>query len=400
MNNIKTKGFNTKAIHAGQKPCPATGAHVTPIYQTSTFVFKDVDQGARRFAGEEEGYIYTRLGNPTISELEKKVAVLEGGEEAIATASGMAAISTALVTLLKKGDHIVAGDALYGCTHSFISEILPQYGIEVTMVDTSKLENIENAMKPNTKVVYVETPANPTMKLVDLKGASEIAHKHGAYIITDNPFMSPYLQRPIEHGVDVVVHSATKYLGGHGDLLAGLIVGPKELLDPMRIPYLKDFGGILSPFDAWLLMRGIKTLGVRMDRHCVNAQKVAEYLENHPLVDKVYYPGLPSHPQYELAKRQMDGFGGMITFELKGGLEAGKVLMNSVKMITLAVSLGCVDSLIQHPASMTHSPVPREERLKAGITDGQVRLSVGIEDVEDIIADLDQALNEVAKQTK
>ena len=197
-----------------------------------------------------------------------------------------------------------------------------------------------------------------------------------------------------------MVHSATKYLGGHGDLLAGLIVGPKELLDPMRIPYLKDFGGILSPFDAWLLMRGIKTLGVRMDRHCVNAQKVAEYLENHPLVDKVYYPGLPSHPQYELAKRQMDGFGGMITFELKGGLEAGKVLMNSVKMITLAVSLGCVDSLIQHPASMTHSPVPREERLKAGITDGQVRLSVGIEDVEDIIADLDQALNEVAKQTK
>lgn len=400
MNNIKTKGFNTKAIHAGQKPCPVTGAHVTPIYQTSTFVFKDVDQGARRFAGEEEGYIYTRLGNPTISELEKKVAVLEGGEEAIATASGMAAISTALVTLLKKGDHIVAGDALYGCTHSFISEILPQYGIEVTMVDTSKLENIENAMKPNTKVVYVETPANPTMKLVDLKGASEIAHKHGAYIITDNTFMSPYLQRPIEHGVDVVVHSATKYLGGHGDLLAGLIVGPKELLDPMRIPYLKDFGGILSPFDAWLLMRGIKTLGVRMDRHCANAQKVAEYLENHPLVDKVYYPGLPSHPQYELAKRQMDGFGGMITFELKGGLEAGKVLMNSVKMITLAVSLGCVDSLIQHPASMTHSPVPREERLKAGITDGQVRLSVGIEDVEDIIADLDQALNEVAKQTK
>lgn len=395
----KVKGFNTKAIHAGQKPCPVTGAHVTPIYQTSTFVFKDVDQGARRFAGEEEGYIYTRLGNPTLTELEAKVAALEGGEAAIGAASGMAAISTALVTLLKKGDHIVAGDALYGCTHSFISEILPQYGIEVTMVDTSNLENIENAMKPNTKVIYVETPANPTMKLVDLEGASDIAHKHGAIIIVDNTFMSPYLQRPIEHGVDVVVHSATKYIGGHGDVLAGLIIGLKELIDTMRIPYLKDFGGILSPFDAWLLLRGLKTLGVRMDRHCANAQKVAEYLEKHPLIDKVYYPGLPSHPQYELAKKQMDGFGGMMSFELKGGLEAGKVLMNSVKMITLAVSLGCVDSLIQHPASMTHSPVPREERLKAGITDGQVRLSVGIEDVEDIIADLDQALKEVEKQT-
>ncbi|NLU10124.1 MAG: methionine gamma-lyase [Tepidanaerobacter acetatoxydans] len=395
----KVKGFNTKAIHAGQKPCPVTGAHVTPIYQTSTFVFKDVDQGARRFAGEEEGYIYTRLGNPTLTELEAKVAALEGGEAAIGAASGMAAISTALVTLLKKGDHIVAGDALYGCTHSFISEILPQYGIEVTMVDTSDLKNIENAMKPNTKVIYVETPANPTMKLVDLKGASDIAHKHGAIIIVDNTFMSPYLQRPIEHGVDVVVHSATKYIGGHGDVLAGLIIGPKELIDTMRIPYLKDFGGILSPFDAWLLLRGLKTLGVRMERHCANAQKVAEYLEKHPLIDKVYYPGLPSHPQYELAKKQMDGFGGMMSFELKGGLKAGKVLMNSVKMITLAVSLGCVDSLIQHPASMTHSPVPREERLKAGITDGQVRLSVGIEDVEDIIADLDQALKEVEKQT-
>ncbi len=397
--NCKVKGFNTKAIHAGQKPCPVTGAHVTPIYQTSTFVFKDVDQGARRFAGEEEGYIYTRLGNPTLTELEAKIAALEGGEAAIGAASGMAAISTALVTLLKKGDHIVAGDALYGCTHSFISEILPQYGIEVTMVDTSNLENIENAMKPNTKVIYVETPANPTMKLVDLEGASDIAHKHGALIIVDNTFMSPYLQRPIEHGVDVVVHSATKYIGGHGDVLAGLIIGPKELIDTMRIPYLKDFGGILSPFDAWLLLRGLKTLGVRMERHCANAQKVAEYLEKHPLIDKVYYPGLPSHPQYELAKKQMDGFGGMMSFELKGGLKAGKVLMNSVKMITLAVSLGCVDSLIQHPASMTHSPVPREERLKAGITDGQVRLSVGIEDVEDIIADLDQALKEVEKQT-
>lgn len=398
--DTKLKGFNTKAIHAGQKPCPATGAHVTPIYQTSTFVFKDVDQGARRFAGEEEGYIYTRLGNPTIAELEEKIAVLEVGEAALATASGMAAISTALVSLLNNGDHVVAGETLYGCTHSFINEQLPQYGIEVTAVDTSDLDNIEKAMKPNTKVVYVETPANPTMKMVDLKGASEIAHKYGAKLIVDNTFMSPYLQRPIEHGADIVVHSATKYIGGHGDVIAGLIVSSKELIENMRAPYLKNFGGVLSPFDAWLLLRGLKTLGIRMERHCYNAQKVAEYLEKHPLIEEVYYPGLSSHPQHQLAKKQMDGFGGIITFELKGGLEAGKVLMNSVKMISLAVSLGCVDSLIQHPASMTHSPVPREERLKAGITDGQVRLSVGLGDVEDIIDDLDQALKEVEKQIK
>lgn len=226
---MEVKGFNTKAIHAGQKPCPVTGAHVTPIYQTSTFVFKDVEQGARRFAGQEPGYIYTRLGNPTITELEEKIAALEGGEAALATASGMAAISTALVSLLKQGDHVVTGDTLYGCTHGFINELLPRYGVEVTAVDTSDLNNIEKAMKPNTKVVYVETPANPTMKMVDLKGAADVAHRHGALLIVDNTFMSPYLQRPIEHGADVVVHSATKYIGGHGDVIAGLIFGFRYL---------------------------------------------------------------------------------------------------------------------------------------------------------------------------
>jgi len=393
--DIKNFGFNTRAIHAGQKPDPTTGAHVTPIYQTSTFVFKDVDQGARRFAGEEEGYIYTRLGNPTQTELELKMAALEGGEAAIATASGMAAISTTLLALLKKGDHIVAGDTLYGCTHSLISELLPKLGIETTLVDPADLNKIRAAMKPNTKVVYVETPANPTLKLVDLKAVADIAHEFGAKLVVDNTFMTPYLQRPLEHGADVVVHSATKYIGGHGDVVAGIIVGPADLLANMRIPYLKDFGGIIAPFDAWLLLRGLKTLGIRMERHSYNAQKVAEYLEKHPMIEKVYYPGLKSHPQHELAKKQMYGFGGMICFEVKGGVEAGKVLMNSLKVITLAVSLGCVDSLIQHPASMTHSPVPPEERLKAGITDGLVRLSVGIEDVEDLIADLEQGLAKV-----
>jgi methionine-gamma-lyase len=391
------KGFSTISLHGGQFHDKTTGSHATPIFQTSTFIFDEADQGARRFAFEEQGYIYTRLGNPNLTELEEKIALLEGAEAGLAAGSGMAAISTALLTLLKQGDHIVASDTLYGCTFGFITEMLPQYGIEVTLVDGADLKQIEDAMKENTKVVYLETPANPTMKIIDLEEVSEIAHKFNAKVVVDNTFMTPYLQRPIELGADVVVHSATKYLGGHGDLLAGLIVGPADLIAEMRIPHLKDLGGILGPFDAWLLVRGIKTLGLRMDQHNKNAQVVAEYLENHPLVDKVYYPGLPSHPQFELAKKQMDGFGGMIAFELKGGVEEGKTLMNNVKMIALAVSLGSVDSLIQHPASMTHSPVPREERLAAGITDGLVRLHVGIEDVEDIISDLDQALKIVGE---
>jgi methionine-gamma-lyase len=391
----KNLGFHSRALHAGKFHDKTTGAHATPIFQTSTFIFDDADQGARRFAFEEGGYIYSRLGNPNMTELEELVANLEGAEAGLAAGSGMAAISTALLTLLKKGDHIVASDTLYGCTFGFITEMLPQYGIEVTMVDASNLKEVEDALKDNTKVVYLETPANPTLKLIDIKGVSEIAHKKDAKVVVDNTFMTPYLQKPIALGADVVVHSATKYLGGHGDLIAGVVAGPQELLAQMRVPHLKDLGGIISPFDAWLLVRGIKTLGLRMEKHCTNAQKVAEYLEKHPLIEEVYYPGLPSHPQYELAKEQMSGFGGMIAFELKGGVEEGKVLMNNVEMIGLAVSLGSVDSLIQHPASMTHSPVPKEERLAAGITDGLVRLSVGIEDAEDVIADLEGALKKV-----
>lgn len=389
------KGFNTKAIHAGQKPCPVTGAHVTPLYQTSTFVFKDVDQGARRFAGEEAGYVYSRTSNPTKTEFEQKIAALEGGEAAIATGSGMAAISTTLLHLLNQGDHLVAGDTLYGCTHSFVSEIMPKYGIEVSRVDTTDLKQVEDAIRENTKVVYIETPANPTMKLTDIKKISLIAHRYGAKLIVDNTFMTPYLQRPIELGADFVVHSTTKYIGGHGDVIAGAIIGPEEIILEMRFTSFKDFGGAISPFDAWLLSRGTKTLGLRMERHCENALKVAEYLEKHPKVEKVYYPGLPSNPQYALAKEQMDGFGGMLSFELKGGFEAAKTLLNNVKLVALGVSLGCVDSLIQHPASMTHANVPAEERLKAHITDGLVRLSVGVEDIEDILADFEQALSKV-----
>ncbi|KGG80955.1 methionine gamma-lyase [Caloranaerobacter azorensis H53214] len=387
--------FHTKAIHAGHKHDKTAGAHATPIFQTSTFIFDSAEQGARRFEGTEEGYIYTRLGNPNISELEEKMAALENGEAAIATGSGMAAISTVLLSLLKAGDHIVAGKALYGCTHSLMSHVLPRFNIETTFVDTSNLDEIEKAVRNNTKVIYIETPANPTLLITDIKAVSEIARKHNAYLIVDNTFMTPYLQKPLDLGADIVVHSATKYIGGHGDVVAGIIVSSNDIIENMKFPYFKDLGGIISPFDAWLLVRGLKTLGPRMDIHCSNAKKVAEYLVNHPAVSEVHYPGLKSHPQHELAKRQSKDFGAMIAFELKGGIEAGKTLMNNVKMISLAVSLGCVDSLIQHPASMTHSPVPREERLKAGITDGLVRLSVGIENVEDIIADLEQALAKI-----
>lgn len=395
MDLNRKPGLSTIAVHAGQHPDPLTGALATPLYQTSTFVFDNVAQGAARFAGEEQGYIYGRLGNPTVHALEVKMAALEGGEAALAFGSGMAAITATLFALAKAGDHIVAMDAIYGCTHAFLSHLITGLGVEVTFVDASRTDAIESAIRPNTKVIYVETPANPNLRLVDLAAIAELGRKHNITTVVDNTFMSPYLQRPLALGCDVVVHSATKYISGHGDVIAGIAVGTKEFMDTVRMTTLKDIGGIIGPFEAWLLLRGLKTLAIRMDRHNQSAMVVAEYLEQHPKIDKVFYPGLPSHPQHELAKRQMSGFGGMIAFELKGGFEAGCTMMNSVKLCHLAVSLGDVDSLIQHPSSMTHSVVPREERLAAGIADGLVRLSVGIEDVEDIIADLEQALEKV-----
>lgn len=392
LRNLKELGFSTKAVHAGQNPCTITGALSTPIYQTSTFVFENVKQGADRFAGKEEGYIYTRLGNPTQTALEDKIALLEGGEAAIASSSGMAAVSSVIMALTKNGDHIVADKALYGCTFSFLSEIMTKYGVEVTFIDASDIRQIEKALKDNTKIIYFESPANPTMKLVDMKQVSYLARSKGIITIIDNTFMSPYFQRPIEHGIDVVLHSATKYISGHGDVIAGIIVGKKDIIDIIRMTTLKDLGGVISPFNAWLLLRGLKTLAVRMDKHNENALIIAEFLERHDKIEHVFYPGLPSHPQYELAKKQMTGFGGMLSFELKGGYEAGKKMMDRVMLCHLAVSLGDVDTLIQHPASMTHAIVPVEERLKAGITDGLIRLSVGIEDVDDIIEDLEEAL--------
>lgn len=398
MKLKENAGFNTKIIHAGQHPDPETGALSTPLYQTSTFVFDNAEQGAARFALEESGYIYGRLGNPTQAALEEKMATLEGGEAALATASGMGAIATTLWTLCSQGDHIVASNTVYGCTHALLSHGMPKFGIEVTFVDATKPEEIEAAIKSNTKVVYLETPANPTLAIIDIERAAGIAHKHGAKLVVDNTFNSPYVQRPLSLGADVVVHSATKYLNGHGDVIAGVIIGPMDFVTEARLVGVKDItGSCISPFNAWLTLRGLKTLGVRMERHCANAMKVAKFLEAHPAVIKVNYPGLESHPQYALAKKQMDLPGGMISFEIKGGVEAGRTVMNSVELCLLAVSLGDTETLIQHPASMTHSPIPREDRLKAGIADGLIRVSIGLEDADDIIADLDQAINKAVK---
>ncbi|MGE5627013.1 MAG: methionine gamma-lyase [Solirubrobacterales bacterium] len=395
---VEKMGFSTKAIHAGVVK-NAFGALATPIYQTSTFVFDSAEQGGNRFALKEEGYIYSRLGNPTCTVAEEKVAILEGAEAAMSAASGMGAISAALWTALKAGDHVVAAETLYGCTFALLNHGLTRYGVEVTFVDTADLDAVAKAMKPSTKVVYLETPANPTLKLTDIQAVSDIAHKvPGCIVMVDNTFCTPYIQRPIELGADVVVHSATKYINGHGDVIAGFVAGKKEFIDQVRFFGVKDMtGAVLSPFDAYLIIRGLKTLPLRMEKHCENAMKVAEFLESHPAVEKVYYPGLKSFDQYELAKKQMSLPGGMISFELKGGVEEGKVIMNNVKVCTLAVSLGDAETLIEHAASMTHSPYTQEERLAAGISDGMVRLAVGLEDVQDIIGDLKQALDLILK---
>ncbi len=391
---MKYKKFATKAVHAGQEPDPTTGSVVTPIYASSTFVFESAEQGADRFLGKQPGYIYTRLGNPTVRALELNVAALEGAEDARAAATGMAAITGVVMSVVKNGDHLIAGDSLYGGTHKLVTDILKEYGVEHTLVDTMDPANFEKAIQPNTKMIYIETPSNPLMSLTDIKAVAKIGKKHGIVTVIDNTFMSPYLQRPIEMGIDVVVHSLTKSLSGHSDMVGGIVVASKDFIKKMD-PTFKNMGATMGAWDAWLTLRGIKTLHVRWDRTVENAQKIAEYLESHPKVDHVNYPGLPSHPQYDLGKEQMDGPGGMMSFELKGGLNAGRKMMNSVKLCSLAVSLGAVETLICHPPSMTHSVVPREERLKSGLTDGLVRFSVGIEDVDEIIEDLDQALSQV-----
>ena len=390
------KGIGTMSIHTGNHKNPF-GALAVPIYQTSTFVFDSAEQGGKRFALEEEGYIYSRLGNPTTAVFEEKIAALEGGEAAVATSSGIGAITSTLWTLLKAGDHVIADKTLYGCTFAYLNHGVAKFGVEVDFIDTSDLELVRKTMKSNTRVVYLETPANPNMKVVDIKAVAEIAHTNpNTLVVVDNTFATPFCQRPLELGCDVVVHSVTKYLNGHGDVIAGVVISKKEIIDQVRLVGVKDMtGSVLGPTEAFYIIRGMKTFELRMRRHCENAMKVAEYLEAHDKIEKVYYPGLKSHDGYEVASKQMDVFGGILAFELKGGFEAGKTLLNNVKMAALAVSLGDAETLIQHPASMTHSPYTKEERLAAGITDGLVRLSVGLENIEDIIADLEYGLAQI-----
>ncbi|MGE5382876.1 MAG: trans-sulfuration enzyme family protein [Omnitrophica WOR_2 bacterium] len=393
MKNTKL-GINSRMIHSGEYENPLKSATV-PIYQTSTFLFDNADQGARCFSGEEDGYIYTRIANPTINALETLVADLESGSKGIATSSGMAAVNTVYMTLLNKGDHMISSAAVYGPSRVVMEQHWSRFGVESSFVDTSNIEEIKQAIRPNTKMLYIETPANPTMDITDLEACSKLAHEKGIVVVVDNTFSSPYLQRPIEFGVDVVLHSMTKFLNGHADIVAGIIVTKDLALGARLRSMMVTLGCNMDPHQAYMVIRGIKTLGIRIDRSQESAMKIARFLEGHPKVEWVKYPGLESHPQHELAKVQMDGFGSMISFSLKGGLEAGKVLMDNVKVCILAVSLGGVETLIQHPASMTHSKVPAEAKLKAGITDGLVRFSVGIEDVEDLINDLDQALLKV-----
>ena len=393
---LRKSGFATRAVHVGAEK-NQHGTLASPIYQTSTFVFDDAEQGGRRFALEEGGYIYTRLGNPTLTTVEEKVASLEGAEACMSASSGMGAITSAVWVCVEQGDHIVAGKTLYGCTYAFFEHGLKRYGVDVTFVDMRDPENVRKAMRPNTKLVYVETPANPNMYIADIEAIAKIAHaQEGVRVMVDNTFCTPYLCRPLEFGADIIVHSATKFLNGHGDVIAGFICGSQEYINQVRLVGVKDLtGSVLGPFEAFLINRGIKTLHVRMDRHCENAQKVAEFLEKHPNVESIAYPGLASFPQKALADKYMKQPGSMIAFEVKGGLEAGRKLMNSVHLATLAVSLGDTETLIEHPASMTHSPYTPEERAASDISEGMVRLSVGLEDAEDIIADLKQALDQL-----
>ncbi len=388
-------GLGTKAIHAGNVKDTQYGALTTPIYQTSTFVFDSCEQGGRRFAGQEGGYIYTRLGNPTVSVLENKVAALECGEACVAAASGMGAISSALWTIAGAGKHIVADGTLYGCTFALLNHGMSRYGVEVSFVDTSDLAAVKAALKENTCAVYLETPANPNLKIADIAAVAEIAHTYNPDIkvVCDNTFASPALQNPLTLGADVVVHSATKYLNGHGDVIAGFVVGKADFIGEVRMFGLKDMtGAVMDPFAAYLILRGLKTLEIRMERHCANAKAIAEFLDQHPAVEKVYYPGLKNHVGHDIAVRQMKDFGGMLSFEVKGGRAAGTKLVNALHLITVAVSLGDAETLIEHPASMTHSTYTEEELAASGIPGGLIRLSAGLENAEDIIADLEQAL--------
>jgi methionine-gamma-lyase len=384
-------GINSKLVHGRYHP-DATGAVNVPIYQSSTFAFRNAKHGAALFAREEEGYIYTRIGNPTIHALEESVADLENGAGGIATSSGLGAVSTLYMALLEAGGHMVSTASVYGPSRGLIDKHFSRFGVRAAFVDTSDLDNLRGAIHPDTRLVYVETPSNPAMQVTDIAGAATIAHEHGSLLAVDNTFASPYLQKPLDLGADIVLHSVTKFINGHADVVGGIIVAKDEAVLARLRDVMVSMGCNMDPHQAFLVLRGLKTLGIRVERAQAGAQVIARWLETHPKVQSVRYIGLPSHPQHELAKRQMSGFGSMISFELKGGLEAGQRLMNSVALATLAVSLGGVETLIEHPASMTHAAMSKEDRDAAGFSDGLVRYSVGIEDADDLIADLEQAL--------
>lgn len=390
----KNLGFNTKLIHAGEFE-DQFGSATVPIYQTSTFKFKNAQHGADCFSGASDGYIYTRIANPTIRAFEKNIAELENGYDGIATSSGMSAVTCIYMALLGAGSHIVSTASVYGPARGVLEQDFSRFGVEASFVNTSNPDEIINAIKPNTKVLYIETPSNPTMELTDIEKCSEIAKKHNLVLVVDNTFSTPYLQKPLDLGADVVFHSITKFINGHADIVGGIIITKEQELYKKLRHSMVYMGSNMDPHQAYLVLRGVKTLALRVERNQSNAEIIAEFIEKHPKIAWVKYPGLKSHPQYELAKKQMTGFGSMISFGVKGGFEAGKKLMDSVRLALLAVSLGGVETLIQHPASMTHAGMSKENKLKAGITDDLVRFSVGIEDVNDIINDLKQALEQV-----
>jgi methionine-gamma-lyase len=391
---MSNKSFFTEAVHAGEDLSEHYGAVSVPIYPASVYAFSDADEGAAIHNYQKEGYFYGRMGNPTQTALEKAVAELERGADTLAFASGMAAVSAALLTLVKSGDHIVAPDSMYSNTTFLMLELQEKFGVDVTFIDAGDAENYNRAARDTTKVFWLESPSNPLIKITDIAAVARIAKSREIKTVTDNTFATPFNQRPLEMGIDLVIHSATKYFGGHSDLTAGLMVGSKELIGPARLHTSKLYGGNIAPQVAWLVLRGIKTLALRMERHNHNAYAVANMLATHPKVEAVYYPALKSHPNYHVAKQQMTGFGGMIGFDV-GGLEQGKRLVNNLEVCTLATSLGGVETIIQHSASMTHATLSRDQRLQAGVTDGLIRLSVGVEDAQDIIRDLEFGLEKI-----
>lgn len=392
---LKERKFETDVVHFGYDSKDHFGSLATPIFQTSTFTFDSAEQGENRFSGNEEGYIYTRLGNPTTKALEERIAILEKGEAALAFSSGMAAISATIIALTKANDHILCSQGLYGCTFGLFTMLKNKYNIDSDYISMESEEEIRQFIRPETSVIYVETPINPTMKIIDLEMVARVAKEYNIPVVVDNTFSSPYVQRPIELGCDIVIHSATKYIGGHGDVIAGLVVGKKDFISEMAMTTQKDIGGTISPFDAWLLLRGLKTLPIRMDRHSLNAEKVVEQLKEHPMVKKVYYPFDPDNPDYSIAKKQMRLGAGVISFEIDGTKEDAQLFLNQLQFIKIAVSLGDAETLIQHPATMTHAVVPPEERMKMEISDSLIRMSCGLEAWEDIWNDLNQSLNKL-----